>query len=109
MADNSSVKVAIRIRPLVSNEISKGCRDIVDVIEENDQVVIKSLDREDKAFTFNYVLATGASQSELYNRSVQPLIPNLFKVSTYTNFNSLINTEIQSSVLFSKFAYRTLV
>jgi kinesin family protein 4/21/27 len=78
MADNTSVRVAVRVRPLVPNEKSKGCRDVLDVIEENEQIVIKSLDK-DKAYTFNYVLSTSSTQETLYNRCVQPLLENLFK------------------------------
>ncbi|KAJ8965902.1 hypothetical protein NQ314_003843 [Rhamnusium bicolor] len=78
MSDTASVKVAVRIRPLVPNEISRGCKEIVDVVEENEQVIIRSTDK-DKPFTFNYVLPSHTPQHELYNRCVQPLIGNLFK------------------------------
>ncbi|XP_056635115.1 chromosome-associated kinesin KIF4 isoform X1 [Diorhabda sublineata] len=78
MADNTSVRVAVRVRPLVESEKSKGCRDVLDVIEENEQIVIKTLDK-DKAYTFNYVLSTFSTQQALYNRCVQPLLGNLFK------------------------------
>ncbi|XP_018570994.1 chromosome-associated kinesin KIF4 [Anoplophora glabripennis] len=78
MSDNTSVKVAVRIRPLVPSEISKGCREILDVVEENEQIIVRSTDK-DKPFTFNYVLPSSTPQEELYKRCVQPLIGNLFK------------------------------
>lgn len=82
MADNLSVKVAVRVRPLVDHEISKGCKDILDVITENDQIIVRSIEK-DKAFSFNYVLPAQAPQNELYSRCVQPLIANIFKVSCF--------------------------
>ncbi|XP_072394282.1 chromosome-associated kinesin KIF4 [Diabrotica undecimpunctata] len=78
MADNTSVRVAVRVRPLVPTELSRGCKEILDVIRENDQILIKNIDK-DKAYTFNYVLGTHSAQGELYERCVQPLMGNLFK------------------------------
>jgi len=49
----------------------------VEVISQNDQVVLKTLDN--KGFTFNYVLGADTSQDELYNRCVAPLLKNLFE------------------------------
>ncbi|KAG5900429.1 hypothetical protein JTB14_029315 [Gonioctena quinquepunctata] len=73
-----SVNVAVRVRPLVPHEIDRGCKDILDVIEENDQILVKGTER-DKAFSFNYVLSGQSQQIELYRRCVQPMIENLFK------------------------------
>uniref|UniRef100_A0A6P7G0F7 Chromosome-associated kinesin KIF4A n=1 Tax=Diabrotica virgifera virgifera TaxID=50390 RepID=A0A6P7G0F7_DIAVI len=78
MSDNTSVRVAVRVRPLVPTELSRGCKEIVDVIKENEQILIKNIDK-DKAYTFNYVLGTLSKQGELYERCVQPLMGNLFK------------------------------
>lgn len=80
MADNSSVKVAVRVRPLVDHELQRGCQNILEVIDVNDQIIVKSTDK-DKAFTFNYTLSAHTPQEELYNRCVKHLIENLFKVS----------------------------
>ncbi|CAG9824939.1 unnamed protein product, partial [Phaedon cochleariae] len=76
-SDNVSVRVAVRVRPLVQSEIERGCKDILDVIEDNEQIIIHSLGS--KAFTFNYVLSSKSEQDQLYDRCVQPLIGNLFK------------------------------
>ncbi|KAF7265188.1 kinesin-like protein 3A [Rhynchophorus ferrugineus] len=78
-----SVKVAVRIRPLVPHEISKGCREILETVSENNQIVIKSVE---KAFTFNYVLGAESAQEELYNKCVQPLLNNLFEGLNVTIF-----------------------
>ncbi|XP_019881587.1 chromosome-associated kinesin KIF4 [Aethina tumida] len=74
MSDNCSVKVAVRVRPLAIYEIHKGCKDVVQIIPENDQILI-----HDKSFTFNYVFGTQSTQEEVYNRSVKSIIGNLFK------------------------------
>ncbi|KAJ8941944.1 hypothetical protein NQ318_013278 [Aromia moschata] len=74
--DTTSVKVAVRIRPLVQSEISKGCKEVLDVIEENEQILIRSIDR---SFTFNHVLPSHTPQNELYDRCVKPVIANLYK------------------------------
>lgn len=76
MADNSSVKVAVRLRPLVKNEIEKGCKNILEVHKDISQIQVKD---SEKAFTFNYVLDTDASQIDLYNVCVRDIIPNLFQ------------------------------
>lgn len=76
MADTTSVKVAVRVRPLVPNEIDRGCKEIVETISQNEQIVIKNCD---KAFTFNYALGADSPQEELYTRCVAPLLKNLFE------------------------------
>lgn len=81
MTDNLSVKVAVRVRPLVDHEVAKGCKDIIDIVEENDQIIVRSIEK-DKAFSFNYVFSAQAPQNELYSRCVKPLIDNIFKVSS---------------------------
>lgn len=77
MTDPCAVKVAVRVRPLISHEIERCCKGIVEVISQNDQVVLKTLDN--KGFTFNYVLGADTSQNELYNKRVAPLLKNLFE------------------------------
>lgn len=76
MTDPCAVKVAVRVRPLISHEVERGCKQIVEVIPQNDQVVLKTLD---KGFTFNYALGADTPQDELYNRCVAPLLKNLFE------------------------------
>ncbi|KAJ8911854.1 hypothetical protein NQ315_012519 [Exocentrus adspersus] len=80
MNDTCSVKVAVRIRPLVPSEIAKGCKEILEVVEENEQIIVRSIDK-DKPFTFNYVFPTHIGQEQMYERCVRPLIDNLFKDS----------------------------
>ncbi|XP_050299180.1 chromosome-associated kinesin KIF4-like [Anthonomus grandis grandis] len=83
MSDPSSVKVAVRVRPLVPTEIEKGCKEIIESIEENNQVWIKNCD---KAFTFNYVMGPTAPDDVLYSKCVRPLIKQIYEGFNVTIF-----------------------
>lgn len=74
--DNTSVQVALRIRPLIPNEISKGFENILEVFPELNQIRIKN---SDKAFTYNYVFDPKVEQEEFYKKSIENMIQNLFK------------------------------
>lgn len=76
MADNTSVQVALRIRPLVLSEISRGCKDVVEVLSDLNQVRINNTD---KAFTYNYVFGSSVSQEDVYCGCVKNMIQNLFQ------------------------------
>ncbi|XP_018334300.1 chromosome-associated kinesin KIF4A isoform X2 [Agrilus planipennis] len=71
---NDSVKVAVRIRPLVESEIARGCNNVLEVIPSLQQVQVA-----DKAFTYNYVYDCESTQEEFYNSCSKKLITNLFK------------------------------
>jgi kinesin family protein 4/21/27 len=71
-----SVQVALRIRPLVPDEISKGCKDVFEVFPEVNQVKIKDTD---KAFTYNHVFASDTTQDEVYESCVKHMVEHLFK------------------------------
>ena len=51
-----TVYVALRIRPLVENEIKKGCQACLEVIPGESQICICNTN---KAFTYNYVFPPG--------------------------------------------------
>ncbi|KRT84685.1 Kinesin, partial [Oryctes borbonicus] len=74
--DNTSVQVAIRLRPLIQHEISKGFQNILEVYSELNQVKLKN---SDKAFSYNYVFDVNIEQEEFYTKSVQQMIQHLFK------------------------------
>lgn len=75
MADQCSVKVALRIRPLVENELSRGCQNILKVYPELNQVQI---DNSERAFTYNYVFDEKTNQAKFYEQCVAAMIGNLF-------------------------------
>ncbi|CAK1552322.1 unnamed protein product [Leptosia nina] len=69
-----TVQVALRIRPLMEQEIERGCIECIDVISGTQQVQIKDL-----AFTYNYVFPQHINQQEFYDTSVKGLIGKLFQ------------------------------
>lgn len=69
------VQVALRIRPLLPKEIGEGCQECIDITPGEPQVVMGN----NKAFTYDYVYGTMASQSDLYNQTVVPLLNRFFK------------------------------
>ncbi|XP_015836868.1 chromosome-associated kinesin KIF4A isoform X2 [Tribolium castaneum] len=72
---DKSVQVALRIRPLVPSEISKGCKNVFEVYPSLNQVKIKNTD---KAFTYNYVFEPSTTQDYVYETCVKGMIENLF-------------------------------
>lgn len=68
------VKVALRIRPLINKELHDGCRECLEVVPNEPQVIIGS----DKPFTFDYVFGSTSQQEELYNQVVEPLMDTYF-------------------------------
>jgi hypothetical protein len=71
-----SVQVALRIRPLVESEISRGCQLCLDTIPNESQVQVRGTDR---AFTYNFVFGPEHSQSYIYDSAVKGLVARLFK------------------------------
>ncbi|TVU28486.1 hypothetical protein EJB05_20005 [Eragrostis curvula] len=70
-----SVKVAVNIRPLITEELRDGCTDCVTVTPGEPQVQIGP-----HVFTFDHVYgSTGPSSSLIFEQCVRPLIDSLFK------------------------------
>lgn len=69
-----TVQVALRIRPLMQQEIERGCDECIDVVPGEPQVQIKEL-----AFTYNYVFPQHITQQEFYDTAVKGLIRKLFQ------------------------------
>uniref|UniRef100_A0A1B0C5I3 Kinesin motor domain-containing protein n=1 Tax=Glossina palpalis gambiensis TaxID=67801 RepID=A0A1B0C5I3_9MUSC len=75
MGDLDSVRVALRIRPLVSSEINRGCQVAVEKVDNFNQVLVNKTD----SFTFNFVFDWRNSQEELYNSSVSDMLDKCFR------------------------------
>ncbi|XP_014372213.2 chromosome-associated kinesin KIF4 [Papilio machaon] len=69
-----TVQVALRIRPLMPEEIKRGCDECISVVPGEPQVQIKDL-----AFTYNYVFPQHITQQEFYDTAVKALIEKLFQ------------------------------
>ncbi|XP_033324332.1 kinesin-like protein 31E isoform X1 [Megalopta genalis] len=70
MADDTSVRVAVRIRPQVAREVIDMCRICTQVPPGEPQVFLGP----DKAFTYDYVFDTGFGQGTIYDTCVARLI-----------------------------------
>lgn len=70
MAESTSVKVAIRVRPLLEREKIKRCKECLFVLPNKNQLVLG----KDQNFTFDYVFNDTASQDDLYTSTVKPLV-----------------------------------
>ncbi|XP_072757239.1 kinesin-like protein KIF21A isoform X4 [Anoplolepis gracilipes] len=70
MADDSSVRVAVRIRPQVAREVIDMCRICTQVPQGEPQVFLGP----DKAFTYDYVFDTQSDQRSIYETCVNRLV-----------------------------------
>ncbi|KAJ2840474.1 hypothetical protein FBU31_000386 [Coemansia sp. 'formosensis'] len=67
---SSSVRVALRIRPLSPQEHASGETECVTQLPGVPQIVIGA----DRAFTFDYVFSPEVSQEQIYDDSIAPLV-----------------------------------
>lgn len=75
MADDH-IRVALRIRPLLVCETSKGCKSCLNVPNGEPQVQISGTE---KSFRFNHVFPPNAEQEDFYNTAVKHMIPKIFE------------------------------
>ncbi|XP_074872343.1 kinesin-like protein KIF21A isoform X8 [Carettochelys insculpta] len=80
--DESSVRVAVRIRPQLAKEKIEGCHICTSVTPGEPQVFLG----KDKAFTFDYVFNIDSQQEEIYAQSVEKLIEGCFEGYNATVF-----------------------
>jgi len=73
--EDSSVKVAVRVRPLNSNEVSSGCEEIAHITPGAPQVSIG----ENKSYTFDYVFGPSTKQHIIYDQCVEALVQAFFE------------------------------
>ncbi|XP_052564724.1 kinesin-like protein KIF21A isoform X6 [Culex pipiens pallens] len=71
----SSVRVAVRIRPQIPRELIDMCRVCTQVTPGEPQVYLGS----DKAFTFDYVFDTNGTQVSVYANCVEKLVEGALK------------------------------
>ncbi|KAJ7329603.1 hypothetical protein JRQ81_015777 [Phrynocephalus forsythii] len=80
--DESSVRVAVRIRPQLAKEKIEGCHICTSVTPGEPQVFLG----KDKAFTFDYVFDIESQQGEIYTQCVEKLIEGCFEGYNATVF-----------------------
>lgn len=67
---DTSVRVALRVRPQVPREVIDMCRMCTQVTPGEPQIVLG----DDKAFTFDYVFDVDSFQSQVYSTCVERLV-----------------------------------
>ncbi|XP_062990198.1 kinesin-like protein KIF21A isoform X2 [Elgaria multicarinata webbii] len=80
--DESSVRVAVRIRPQLAKEKIEGCHICTSVTPGEPQVFLG----KDKAFTFDYVFDIESQQEEIYGQCIEKLIEGCFEGYNATVF-----------------------
>ncbi len=84
-ASQTSVKVAVRVRPMAAKELLANSKDCVEIIPGTSQIIVgggpaSAVGTEtiynftQKSFTFDYLFDENSSQEDLYNLSVAPLV-----------------------------------
>ncbi|XP_017903426.1 PREDICTED: kinesin-like protein KIF21A isoform X16 [Capra hircus] len=80
--DESSVRVAVRIRPQLAKERIEGCHICTSVTPGEPQVFLG----KDKAFTFDYVFDIDSQQEQIYTQCIEKLIEGCFEGYNATVF-----------------------
>lgn len=80
-ASSDCVQVAVRVRPFVPNELTRGCVQIIEKTVGQPQLTItgSTTSKTQDAYTFNQVYMPEKDQIEVYDNSVQPIIGKLFE------------------------------
>ncbi|XP_055305223.1 chromosome-associated kinesin KIF4 [Sitodiplosis mosellana] len=78
MASDDTVKVAVRIRPMIDLERGRGCRSIVSKTATQPQVVVSSGIKTSEMYTYNYVFAPEDTQEMIYENAVRTMVLQLF-------------------------------
>lgn len=79
-----SIKVAIRVRPLIKSEIERGCLNCVLADSVNRQIIVNN--NADLTYTFNYVFTPEHSQNQIFKLAVEDLITKLFSGKDITDY-----------------------
>ncbi|XP_077499875.1 kinesin-like protein 31E isoform X2 [Amblyomma americanum] len=75
MGDDTSVRVAVRVRPLIPREVIDMCHACTSVAPGEPQIWVG----KEKAFTFDHVFDCSSDQDTIYNTCVRPLIEGCFE------------------------------
>lgn len=67
---SSSVRVAVRARPLIQKEIAEKRKECVLYSQDGKEVVLG----KGRRFTFDHVFSPVISQEDVYNECVKPLV-----------------------------------
>ncbi|KAJ1206725.1 hypothetical protein NDU88_002126 [Pleurodeles waltl] len=80
--EETAVKVAVRVRPLLSKEILHNQQVCVRLVPNTQQVIIG----KDRVFTFDYVFGKTSTQDDVYITCIKPLVVSLVEGYNATVF-----------------------
>eukprot|EP00941_MAST-03F_sp_MAST-3F-sp1_P003224 g3224.t1 len=80
---NSSVQVAVRVRPLLAHELADGAEKCVDVPQCGEPEIVVG---GSKKFTFDHVLSESEQQESIFQKCVEPLLDGCFEGFNATIF-----------------------
>ncbi|CAJ0648327.1 8637_t:CDS:2 [Entrophospora sp. SA101] len=72
---STSVRVALRVRPLNSKEILQNCSECISLIPDAPQILIG----QDRPFTFDYVFSSDTPQGDVFQDCALPLLEKLME------------------------------
>ena len=81
-AEDTAVRVAVRVRPFVPKERLEQCRPCVRTVCEEGQIIIG----KDRAFAFDYVFGEESSQEQVFEEACAPLVQRCFQGYNATVF-----------------------
>ena len=81
-AEDTAVRVAVRVRPFVPKERLEQCRPCVRTLCEEGQIIIG----KDRAFAFDYVFGEESSQEHVFEAACAPLVQRCFQGYNATVF-----------------------
>ena len=80
--EETAVKVAVRVRPLVEREKLSNYRSCVRLVLAANQLIIG----KDKTYSFDYVFPPRTTQTELYDACISPLVTGFLEGYNSTVF-----------------------
>lgn len=75
MAEKASVRVVVRLRPMNEEEMKTGVTPVISASEEHKTIsVMKGDDMSRTIFSFNNVFSEFATQKEVFDGTLSPMI-----------------------------------
>jgi kinesin family member 4 len=78
MAASDCVQVAVRVRPFIASEMSRGCVQVLEKLSSQ-QLKVTGASNSNNNFSFNNLFMPDDDQDTVYDKSVKPFIDNLFE------------------------------
>jgi kinesin family protein 3/17 len=84
--EREAVKVAVRLRPMSSNEVASNFQTIVEIDQPNAGVYVRNKDGQVLNFKFDFAYPPGISQEEVYETTAAPIVSSVLEGMNGTIF-----------------------